>query len=449
MTNVAPIIHPRNMYAETAFLGLAMTDPSHTIPEALKRGLSAADFGWPATFKIWELIIELHGSGAVVDPLLVISAARNKGVLKQIGGTDAIDRLTESVLSSPVNARVYVENIVDCAIRREAKRLLAKFGAIADDQDEDVQSGIGNVTSDLQKVATRLTRMRNPEIGNPADSLAVSRGWHTFTGLRFIDRWMALVSEEIHFLAGDPTSGKTTLFIHIAAHNVQNGVPTVIISAETDELEIQLSMLTMTREVNAAFVSAMRHDSSKRTPINIQKIRELWDKHYGDCPLQIHKVNSGADEVVSIVAGIMEPSLILIDHAFAVIAQTETSAGMREHQQFLQFFARTLVATKRNNHITIMANQYTKEGRKEIERGPDAQYGGSGVQNIAGSMTHLWHPGSDITAAGYHHIVGKFVKVRAKILVDEQGRMIDPQGKPLSFYIENKYRIVVDKIPVV
>jgi len=438
----------RNLYAEDTFLGLCIVDPKTAVREGLNRGLLVDDFGWDSSRVLWSTIRDIWEKTGGVDGQLLLSTLRQEGNLDKIGGPSKIDQLCQAVVGIPIKPALYIEMIIDGGLRRAADAV-ANILKQELASGEDGQASVGVAMSHIEKVLARYGKMRNPPASNPADELEGSEAWSTATGLGWWDSLIRLTSGWLHFLGGDPGSGKTSLMIHVAAYNARHGIPVHIISAETDALEIQLSMLTLTKEVPARFVDDIRYNVASRTPENIQKIRELWDTHYGDLPIHISKVDSGADEVIGLIASLTEKTLVLVDHAFAIVAQTEMSAGMKEHQQFLQFFARLLSAVYRGNHICVVANQYTKEGRKETRRGPDAQYGGSGVQNVASSMTHLRNPGSEYAnPSGYKAVNAEVVKVRNRLVVDQDGNLVDPLGKDVTFYIDTRYRLVVDKVPV-
>ena len=103
----------------------------------------------------------------------------------------------------------------------------------------------------------------------------------------------------------------------------------------------------------------------------------------------------------------------------------------------------------------MILNQYTKAGRQRTSRGADDQYGGSGIFNIAAVMNNMWGPDSDMvsTRNGVQAVQSEFMKARARLVtaVDVNTReevMVNPVGQSTVFYIQNKWRMVVDHLPV-
>jgi len=314
---------------------------------------------------------------------------------------------------------------------------------------ESASSIINDHRGKLTEIERQYTRAKQPRIGNPADALSTSRAWAIpRTGLGVIDNFVKWTSGELHSIAGDPGSGKTTLLTMIAAAVALENKPVLFVTAETDPTEIQLSMLTQVgREgFDVGFVNRVRFDPTFRIERNIDKVRRMWNETFKDVPITIVKVSGGPQEVVSSVAALATPHLILIDHAYAVVSQSERM--IQEHREFIMFFSALLDATQAGNHLTIVANQYTRAGLSETDRGPNAQYGGSGTRNIMSSMLHLRQPSTELltTSTGFKAVKAEWVKVRVLLVEDEHGKLVDPLGKTTTCWIENRYRRILDSI---
>jgi KaiC/GvpD/RAD55 family RecA-like ATPase len=333
-------------------------------------------------------------------------------------------------------------------------RQLYFAGVYLQQSSKSNQSSINTILDETRQKITdigrRYIRAKQPRIGNPADALSTSKAWALpLTGLSLIDKWVRLTSGELHLIAGDPGSGKTTLAIAIASAVALENVPVLFITAETDPAEIQLSMLTQIGldGIDVGFVNRVRFDPTFRIERNIAKVRKLWDTHFQNVPLAIVKVSDGPQEVISAVLALATPHLVLVDHAYAVVSQSERT--IKEHREFIMFFAGLLSATQLGNHLTIAFNQYTRAGLSEIVRDANAQYGGSGTRNIASSMLHLRQPraGDLLTSEkGYKKMLAAWVKVRVMLIEDADGHLIDPLNQDISFWIENRYRRIVDHL---
>jgi len=452
-----PREQPRSIEAERRLVTAGLSYPDKVIPMAQGRGLSVEDFHWIYLGWMWEGIVALRDDGDVVTPETLYEYL----VIRDRWNTK-VQKLLKEPPEVPLDeVETWIKIVISKAVRREEILVGRELITSAYDEETDPQERIVVSQSELDRLSTRYVRMRNPLTTNPADQLEGADGWFTFTGIPFIDEWLRLVSGELHFIAGDPGAGKTTGAIQMATANVRGitimdppgfkprpPVSTVIIAAETDQLEIKMGMLLQTGKLDASFAQRIRYDFGYRTKNNLKKVRDLWDEYYGDLPIRIYRTSRGEDEVVSIVSSITEPSLVIIDHAFAIVGQSEAASNMREYQRYISLFSKTLQAVSRNNHVGVMLNQYTKGARQEEERGPDAQFGGSVVQNIASTMIHLWSMNL-IDAMGNKMMRGKCWKARATILVDENGHTIDPREKYKDYWIETRHRRIVEGIAIV
>lgn len=425
---------------EARLIGLAITEPDYTIPQTKSVGMVWSDLESKDHRELWQELEAMWDAGTAIDSTTVKARAGKDGY---------VDDLVK--LEGPVDAQTYAKLIVERALERDQRKLGERIPALI--KKQSCGELLAEIQGEVDRLSARYARAMTPHIGNPADELDQVDGWSTTTGLYFLDRLVRLTSSGLHFLAGDPGSGKTTIVTHMLSHNAMSGIPSIAILAEGDPLDIKLAMLTQTQRLSARFASRIRYDPTFRSTERIQQVRELWQEEFEGLPLQIHRVSDGPDSVISLVNSITKPSFICIDHAFAVISQSQIRADGREHQSFMRFFAAIESAANRNNHVVVMANQYTKAGREGEERGPDAQYGGSGIQNIATSMIHLMQPRAEISAAvGYRKMRFTIPKVRAMLVADSHGIPIDPvqvtADVPGHFYLNTKYRLAESSLPI-
>lgn len=441
---------PSNKQAEINLLSAAFISPKTVIPKAMALGLQVSDFNWVRHGWAWEAMLSLREDGNPVSPPTVWQWMKARDRITQ-QHQEMVDSLFKSGAGSE-EAEFWTLEIIDKSLRRRKLGLARTIGQSVFDEEQDAYLLNAEHGRELDAINDRYIRARCPIAGNPADELRETRRWHTNSGIGFIDQWIRLTSGEVHFIAGDPGCGKTTIAVQAAGYNAQHGINTAVIVAESENLEITLSLLLQTGEIEVPFVNKLRYDPNAHTEANLDVVDRLWKEHYEGLPLRVFSTTTGVDEVVSIMSALTQPHLVIVDHAFAIVNQSEQQKNFKEHQQFNQLFSRTKKIAERNNHVVVMMNQFTKEGRRGEERGPDAQYGGSGVQNVASTMIHLWSMGEDddivyTTKVGFRQIAAKFWKVRAMLLADENGYPIDPRGKTTSYWLESQYRRIVDRLP--
>lgn len=424
----------------TRLIGLAISEPEHTVPIALSTGLDAGDFPPGNDSVIWSELMGMWKEGAAIDDVVL------KARLPQL--SSYVDAIKD--VSGEIDVETYARVIIGESLKRRVAAVSKTLPVVA--REGGITDGLAWMQEESDAMAAKWARANSPTIQNPADALSLGKGWATASGLLFLDRLIRFTSGGIHFLAGDPGSGKTSMIVHMLSHNARHGVNSVGVLAESSQLEVSLAMLTQAKAITAGYANQIRYNPGFRTAAKIQEIRELWDTHFGDLPLQVHSVSAGPSEVNTIINSITKPSFICIDHAVAVVAQAEVSKDVREYQTFNAFFSNVKKAAERNDHIILMANQYTKAGRQGEERDADAEFGGSGVRNIAESMVHLMEPKANIeTASGFRQMQLTVPKCRAMLVSDQYGHPVDPvratKNNPVPYYINVRYRKVSSTIP--
>ncbi|KKN00912.1 hypothetical protein LCGC14_1132950 [marine sediment metagenome] len=442
-----PRQEPHNKEAESRLLAAAIALPEEAIPKVRGIGLGPEDFFVPSCSKIWDAITGLYDVNSPVNLATVEHWLKDDW--KQVEG---IALLLPDI--SGREAEHWAKQVLSYSIKRAELSAARALGNSAYDMDIDSQKQIAEIQRELDRISSKIVRMKNPTVENPAEALRRTKAWNTNTGVACLDQLVRYVSSELDFIAGDPGCGKSSIANAAAAHTARRlKIPSVLILAESDALDSQLSMLLTTGDprIDALFVSRVRYDPNYRTDSNIKVIEEMWNEYYHDIPLRIYEVETGVDEVISIVSSITEESFIQVDHAYGVVSQTGLTKGIQEHQNYVNLFSRLKRAGQRNNHCTIMYNQFKLSGREGDERGPDAQYGGSGIRNIAASIIHLWPLDSDAlnSSRGYRAMAAKCHKVRARLV---EG--VDPVGMEIYYrflpshrqvFSEEEYKEIRDK----
>ena len=430
--------YPKNIAAEQRLIASLIAAPDK-IPVAIALGLDPSDF-WPQSGLgvVWEALRSLWRDGSSINVVTLDSELQRLGVERyDIEEIAAHEKDPDAVAD-------FARLVIEASLRRQYMTLARSLFDGAGNQDSRLMGLYRSHMHELDNIAVRMQRLENPRVGNPAEELRRAKTWSVATGIPPIDRRIRWTSGGIHFVAGDPGSGKTTIAITAASNIARSGTNVVLILAESQPIEAQLSMLTGLGKVDSATVNRIRFDPNWRTEDNIKIIEELWNESFEDVPLSIINVTGGPDDAIAISNATVIPSAIIVDHAYALVHQAKTSGYDKEHVRFIRMFAGLLQAAQRGNHIMVVLNQFTKAGRSTENRGADAEYGGSGVRNIADSMLHLWTPDADVTYGKYKLVQARFVKARTMLVVDEAGRPVDPTAEEFSFYIDTAYRRIVE-----
>lgn len=434
---------PANLAAENGVLSCILVLPNKVMPVVARLGLERAHFSGVVQGELFESILELWQANKTIDQVMLARLMSGAG--------EFIAELSQAPSSdTPDAAADYAREVIEYALARKSILTARRWANDTYPMNKPLASVIGEVRRVLGEIRNAYSRTVGAVVGNPANELVEADGWFVRVGISWFDERLRLVSRRLHSLAGDPNGGKSSIAIQSIVYNLSQGVPCALVVAEDDVLDVQLTMLAQKELVDTVFINRIQFDPAFKTKSNLDKVRALWDEHFKDAPLRIVKVSNGPDEVLEVVNSLPCPHYVVVDHAFAVIGQAEKVLD-KEHMSFLRFFSNLLTATKRGNHVTLVLNQYTKAARAAQNRSADAQYGGSGVQNIFFTMIHLSKPSGDFTVtpvSGEQIIIIECVKSKARLLVDKAGNIINPESGPGTICMLLKHRLVLDERPI-
>jgi len=351
--------------------------------------------------------------------------------------------------TTPQQTAELVRVVLGTALRRDEVLIANELGQRA--RRESVGVTLPWLRDKITGIEGRYTAAAHPMIGNPADTLRQMGTWSATTGVSAIDQVWRPFSGDNHTIAAPPGGGKTTICIAIAGGTSLNGIPTTVITGETPALEIQLGLLSQLKDplLDANFANDIRYNPEfRKKTANIDRVESAWDKSFAHVPLRIYQVSSGPDEVISIIASLTEPNIVLTDHLFAIISQI--SGGKEpDHKLFYRMLLEAQRECQRGHHIHIPFNQYTKsaiEGYLKRNEPLDetSQQGGAGIIAVNATMWHLGKPRSALTSTpdGHQLLLGNVVKCRARLVCDESGNRVDPFASQQKFYINDRYRSV-------
>jgi replicative DNA helicase len=426
---------PTNIAAESGVLSCILTNKK-SLPAVVAMGLSDAHFSDQRHARLYEEIVALYRAGRPVDGVTLDK------ILTAYGGLGK--RLYESPSSdTPDAAEDYARTIVKSAIAREAILAFRKHATRAYNPSNSIESILADMQKSMDEMRSTLSRTTNPCLSNPADALAAGSEWSVRPGVPWFDERIRFASGRVHGVAADPSAGKSMFAIQSAASNLKDGVSVAVFLAEDDRLDVQLTLLAQTGELDMAFVNRIRFDENFKTEENLQKVRELWDEHFSNVKLRAFTVSQGPEEVLDNIRALNDDKYyIIIDHAFAVIGQGEKR--IEDHRAFTEFYAGLNRLAKNGNHVIVVLNQFKLSGRKSglTDRELDAQYGGAGIAAILWTVVHMWvdDPVSKLDSGWIAvNIVCK--KNKARLVIDEKGNPVDPMDGPGIIYIQPEHRL--------
>jgi replicative DNA helicase len=253
---------PESLPAEAAVLGSMIVDPRciGDVVELLDRNA----FYHTEHQHIFDAIVALYekNRGEGVDGMLVRDELQRRARLDEIGGSDYLQRVIETVPSS-ANVAYYSDIVKEKMLLREA--ISAATDILNGAYDET-----GNAAEKLDDAERRIFAITDKRITNAAVSLKdlVTRAYELIekregthvTGLasgyyELDDITCGLQNGEMIIIAGRPSMGKTALALNIAEHvGIVEKMPLAIFSLEMGKQQLAERFLCSYSGVDAQLV---------------------------------------------------------------------------------------------------------------------------------------------------------------------------------------------------
>lgn len=229
--------------AEHALLGSLMLDGE--LFDFITAAVTAGDFHDPENAALFQVMTELHATGAPVDP---VTLHNFKPILPSGGTTIAYAAELAKSTPSTANWKAYARTVAERAVLR---RLVDAADAVRDSANEnrpvaEIIASAQQAMADLRDLDTgehdykRIDEVvsRNIDIIDAKYNGSVQPGLST--GLADLDKLIrGLRKKTVTIVAGLPGSGKTTLGLQIAQHIACTGLGVgMVFSLEMPEEEL-------------------------------------------------------------------------------------------------------------------------------------------------------------------------------------------------------------------
>ncbi|MDI3274861.1 replicative DNA helicase [Pseudomonas sp. AL03] len=229
--------------AEHALLGALMLDGE--LFDSITSSVTTADFHDPENAALFQVMLDLHATGAPVDPVTLHDF---KPVLPSGGTTIAYAGELAKNTPSTANWKAYARTVAERAVLR---RLVEAADAVRDSANEnrpvaEIIASAQQAMADLRDLDTgepdykRIDEVvsRNIDIIDAKYNGSVQSGLST--GLADLDKLIrGLRKKTVTIVAGLPGSGKTTLGLQIAQHIACTGLGVgMVFSLEMPEEEL-------------------------------------------------------------------------------------------------------------------------------------------------------------------------------------------------------------------
>ena len=249
---------PQELEAEQCLLGSVILDPQMVDEVSLE--VSEADFYDDANRKIWSVIeamyVKKHGK---VDPNLLASELKRRGILEAVGGLSYLARIVQAVPNAS-HAISYAKNIRRASTRREVLSVANECLRDAYDEQRDIAAVLADSQDRLCTVAERsianaaisakeLSNMALDELEKRQDRKGSSG---VKTGFSELDSLLGgMTAGQVVTVGGRPSMGKSALVSQIAVNAANSGTSTLMVSLEMSQIELADRMLSGLAEVNS------------------------------------------------------------------------------------------------------------------------------------------------------------------------------------------------------
>ncbi|WP_427847014.1 replicative DNA helicase [Corynebacterium pygosceleis] len=252
---------PHDPDAEQGVLG-ALLLASDTVTQVVDR-LEPGDFYRPAHQIIYQVVLDLFGSGEQIDPIIVSGRLDRAGDLQRAGGAPYLHTLMESC-PSPGHAAHYAQIVAEKSLIRRviaAGQEVVRLGYDAGDTEPDKVLDLAQqeLFSISQRRATAeyvpLAELVQPTMLELED-LHRNGGLATGvpTGFTDLDQLTnGLHGGQMIIVAARPGVGKSTLALDfMRSCSVAHGKPSVLFSLEMSKSEIVMRLLSAEAGVDLA-----------------------------------------------------------------------------------------------------------------------------------------------------------------------------------------------------
>ena len=252
-------IPPHDIDAEEALIGSILLRPD-SVDEVVDM-ISADSFYSERHRMIFETMIELSKKGTPIDILSVSSRLKEKGVLKNVGGSPYLTSTVSSVPSA-ANLMYYAGIVQKKSMMRKLILASEEITNLGFNEMEDIESILDQAEKKIFEVTTGSQTQKLIEI-----SSILGEAWERLdtlhksddslrgvpTGFRDIDNKLSgLQKSDLIILAARPSMGKTALGLDIARQcAVGHNIPVGFFSLEMSSQQLVDRMLASHSRVDA------------------------------------------------------------------------------------------------------------------------------------------------------------------------------------------------------
>jgi len=252
-------VMPHDEEAESSVIGAMLID-NEAIMVASEL-ITGEDFYQKQMGVVYDTMVELYNAGKPVEPVILHTSLREKGVPEEACGTDRILQWMTQVPTS-ANIKYYAEIVAEKSVARRLIRLNEEIANTCYAGSEKLEDTLANAEKRVFDLAQRggggeFVPIRQVVINVMKKIDAASRARGRVTGLEtgFMDldyKTSGLQPSDLILIAARPSMGKTAFVLNIAQHVAfKQNLPVAIFSLEMSKEQLINRMFSLESSVDA------------------------------------------------------------------------------------------------------------------------------------------------------------------------------------------------------
>lgn len=252
-------VMPHDEEAESSVIGAMLID-NEAIMFASEM-ITGEDFYQKQLGVVFDTMVEMYNEGKPVEPVILHTRLREKGLPEEVCGTDQILRWMTNVPTS-ANIKYYAEIVAEKSVARRSIRMLEENANALYTGSENLETTLAELEKNVFDLSQRgggneFTPIRQVVVDamKKIDAAARTRGRVTGLETGFMDldyKTSGFQPSDLILIAARPSMGKTAFVLNIAQHMAfKKNLPVAIFSLEMSKEQLVNRMLSLESHVDA------------------------------------------------------------------------------------------------------------------------------------------------------------------------------------------------------
>ena len=252
-------VMPHDEEAERSVIGAVLLDNEKIM--TVSEIITGEDFYQKQLGTVYQTMLELYNEGKPVEPVILHTQLREKGVPEEACGVELIMRWMDQVYTS-ANAKFYADIVAEKAVARRLIRLNEEIANVCYAGTEKVKTALEDAEKRVFELAQRGGRNEFVpirqiviDVMKKIDAASKSRGRVTGLETGFLDldyKTSGLQPSDLILIAARPSMGKTAFVLNLAQHMAfKKDQAVAIFSLEMSREQLVNRVLSLESHVDA------------------------------------------------------------------------------------------------------------------------------------------------------------------------------------------------------